>query len=334
MAILSTLLVLLFFFIPVLYVIAMVKPSLLNKYVKIDSRKKVTYYSVAALLIVFILIGITAPKSQNNDLARRENAVALNDNPEINKARIAGISTSQRSPDQPEYYRITSVTDGDTLKIDINGKTETLRLIGIDTPETVDPRKPVECFGKEAADYIKGITTGKKVRLEQDSTQSNKDKYNRLLRYVYLEDGTSVNRQMIEGGYAFEYTYDSNPYKYQAEYKASQIAAREGARGLWAKTTCNGEHRPAQKTAIQPHRSEQRVNIVPAPVPPAPVPSTQPTPAPIAQTPTNCDPNYTPCVPNVNYDLDCGDIRFRVRVIGADPHRFDREGDGLGCESY
>lgn len=58
------------------------------------------------------------------------------------------------------------------------------------------------------------------------------------------------------------------------------------------------------------------------------------TPAPRQPTPSNCDPNYSPCVPNVSYDLDCPDIGFRVRVIGSDPHRFDREGDGVGCESY
>lgn len=58
------------------------------------------------------------------------------------------------------------------------------------------------------------------------------------------------------------------------------------------------------------------------------------TPTPAPRQPSNCDPNYSPCVPNVSYDLDCPDIGFRVRVIGSDPHRFDREGDGVGCESY
>lgn len=134
---------------------------------------------------------------------------------------------------------MVSVTDGDTLKINLNGKTETIRLIGIDTPETQDPRKPVQCFGKEASNKAKEMLNGQKVRIESDPTQGDKDKYGRLLRYVYLQDGTFFNKYMIEEGYAHEYTYNL-PYKYQSEFKKAETQAREQNKGLWAANTCHG----------------------------------------------------------------------------------------------
>ena len=135
---------------------------------------------------------------------------------------------------------VADVVDGDTLKVSLDGKTETLRLIGMDTPETVDPRKPVQCFGKEASNHARELLSGKSVRLEADPTQGERDKYNRLLRYVYFEDGTSYNLTMIQDGYAHEYTYDT-PYKYQAEYKQAEKYAREHNLGLWSPTSCNGD---------------------------------------------------------------------------------------------
>jgi len=137
-------------------------------------------------------------------------------------------------------YAVVKVTDGDTIKVQMPDGVKTVRLIGIDTPETVDPRKPVQCFGKEASEYMKKIALNKKVRLEKDPTQSDQDKYKQLLRYVYLTNGESINEKMISDGYAYEYTYDSNPYKFQAEYKASQSNASKNALGLWSPSTCSG----------------------------------------------------------------------------------------------
>jgi micrococcal nuclease len=113
----------------------------------------------------------------------------------------------------------------------------TIRLIGVDTPETVDPRKPVECFGKEATNKILELLSTKIVVLEEDQSQGDKDKYGRLLRYVFLPDGTNVNKELILQGFAYEYTYDL-PYRYQDEFKKAQISARESKRGLWADNAC------------------------------------------------------------------------------------------------
>ena len=137
------------------------------------------------------------------------------------------------------YYKVTKVVDGDTIQIDINGTLEKLRLIGINTPETVDPRKPVECFGKEASAETHKLADGKIVRLEYDNSQSLRDAYNRLLVYVYLEDGEMINRKLVAEGYAYEYTY-MTPYKYQKEFRDLQNFARTQGRGLWADNTCAG----------------------------------------------------------------------------------------------
>ena len=137
-----------------------------------------------------------------------------------------------------ESYPIVRVVDGDTIIALINGAQEKVRLIGLNTPETVDPRKPVECFGKEASDEAKKILTGKSVRLETDPSQSIRDKYDRLLAYVFLPDGTNFDEMMIENGYGYEYTYDT-PYKYQTEFKNAEKEARENKRGLWADGMCN-----------------------------------------------------------------------------------------------
>ncbi len=137
------------------------------------------------------------------------------------------------------YYDVVRVVDGDTLVVDYNGVNEKVRLIGINTPETVDPRRAVECFGKEASTRLKELAEGKRVLLERDPTQDARDTYDRILAYVYLEDGQMLNRKMIADGYAYEYTY-MTPYAYQQEFKELQTLARTSARGLWSPTTCNG----------------------------------------------------------------------------------------------
>jgi micrococcal nuclease len=115
-----------------------------------------------------------------------------------------------------------------------------VRMLGINTPESVDPRRPVECFGREASNYLKGLIDNKQVRLEQDPDKSDADEYGRLLRYVFLGD-TNINEKMIRDGYAYEYTYKSEKYMYQNQFKQAEKFARENKLGLWADDTCRGE---------------------------------------------------------------------------------------------
>lgn len=143
-------------------------------------------------------------------------------------------------PNSVTLYAVDRMVDGDTIVVVIDGESTKVRLLGIDTPETVDPRKGVECFGKEASAYLALMLEGKHVSLIADETQDDADRYGRLLRYVVLPDGTDVNGAMIENGYAFEYTYDV-PYRLQAKYQSLEDDARINERGLWAESSCNGE---------------------------------------------------------------------------------------------
>ena len=145
------------------------------------------------------------------------------------------VGISQQQSDS--LIRVIRVIDGDTIQAKINGKVETIRLIGINTPETVDPRRTVECFGREASAKTKKLTLGKMVKIETDPSQDTRDKYGRLLAYIFLEDGTNINKKLIEDGYAYEYTYE-RPYRYQLEFRQAQKDAEAAERGLWAPGMC------------------------------------------------------------------------------------------------
>ncbi len=120
-----------------------------------------------------------------------------------------------RPADAKGPYPITDVVDGDTDKIDIDGRTVKLRLIGIDTPETKDPDKPVECFGPQASARAEQLLTGRSVWIQYDATQNRRDIYGRDLVYVWLDAHTMFNEVMVSTGYAHEYTY-KRPYLYQS----------------------------------------------------------------------------------------------------------------------
>ncbi|MEN9880930.1 MAG: hypothetical protein RLZZ308_113 [Candidatus Parcubacteria bacterium] len=137
------------------------------------------------------------------------------------------------------FYTVEKAVDGDTIKVLMGDSIESVRLIGINTPETVDPRRTVECFGKEASSRMKELVDGQIVRLEYDVSQGYRDTYNRVLAYVYLEDGQMVNRKMVAEGYAYEYTY-MTPYLYQSEFRELQTLAKSSGRGLWSESTCGG----------------------------------------------------------------------------------------------
>src|SRR3989344_4025556 len=131
---------------------------------------------------------------------------------------------------------VTRVVDGDTLEVELNNEKVKVRLIGVNTPESVDPRRPVECFGKEASVFLKSLVENKNVSLEADPTQANLDKYGRYLRYVYANNEL-INLKLITSGYAYEYTYDI-PYLKQAEFKQAQVTAQKNNLGLWNPETC------------------------------------------------------------------------------------------------
>jgi micrococcal nuclease len=136
---------------------------------------------------------------------------------------------------------VSRVIDGDTIVVSLGGRDETVRLLGMDTPETVDPRKPVQCFGPEASLETKSLLDGREVTLQSDPTQSDRDKYGRLLRYVFRDDGLFVDEFLVQQGFAREYTYFGVVYKYQTAFRLDQNVARLAGLGLWATSTCDGK---------------------------------------------------------------------------------------------
>ncbi len=133
----------------------------------------------------------------------------------------------------PALYRVVQVIDGDTIKVDIAGKIEAVRLVGMDTPEIAGPGNPQDdYFGPEAARYTKRLLENQSVYLIPDPMQSNRDKYNRLLRYVFLEDGTLINAKLIAEGYAYNYIYQ--PFQFMKHFDYLEKQAKENRLGLWS----------------------------------------------------------------------------------------------------
>jgi len=156
---------------------------------------------------------------------------------------IAGYFLFQRSY-QPEetrkigpinqLYRVVKVIDGDTIKVEIGDKVETIRLLGINTPEVENPYRHQECFGPEASLWAKKLLNNKKVYLLPDSQAPNRGKYGRLLRYVFLPNGEFVNADLIKNGYAFEYIYQ--PFQFMKYFSFLEQNAKNNKIGLWGKS--------------------------------------------------------------------------------------------------
>lgn len=184
------------------------------------ARKKI----VQALISVFVLVLLTFLQQQG-----------------ILKTATSEV-TQTATEHTPGTYEVARFDDGDTIVVNMEGKEEKVRFIGVDTPETQDPRKPVQCFGKAASQFTKDLIGSSRVRLEADPANTNRDRYQRLLRYIYLPDGTLVNKKIIEDGYGFALT--GFPFTKMEEFRAAQKSARENNRGLWntcqLETTANG----------------------------------------------------------------------------------------------
>ncbi len=210
---------------------------------------------------------------------------------------------------------VSRVVDGDTITVVSGGFETPVRLIGIDTPETRHPSKPVQCFGPQAsARTARLLPVGRRVRLVTDHTQDVRDRYGRLLAYVYTPGRSgaagSVNADLVRTGHAKVYVYGGVRFEHAGAFFRAQHRARRAHRGLWG-GPCFGD---TDRAAASARRG----------TPAAPADSSR----------TGCDPNYSgACVPLTSTDLDCADIGRPVRVVAADPHRLDGDGDGWGCES-
>jgi micrococcal nuclease len=198
-----------------------------------------------------------------------------------------------------ETATVLKITDGDTIRVDRGKGSEPVRYIGINAPE------PNEPGGKEAtARNAALLKIGSEVVLERDV--SDVDKYDRLLRYVWIHDGSTwllVNLQLIKDGVAQAVSYPPDT-KYQSTFAGAQTIAKGQKLGVWGLLG-------------------------------GPTPAPTKTPKSGSGGGSNCHPSYDPCLPIVA-DLDCKDVRAMgkapVDVIGPDDYRLDGDHDGLGCE--
>jgi micrococcal nuclease len=129
-----------------------------------------------------------------------------------------------------EFVRVTRVVDGDTFVLESG---ERVRLLGVNAPEVNSPKKSIEAFGKEASEFTRRMVEGKLVRIEADQPVGRTDKHARILAYVFLQDGTHVNAEIIRQGYGFAES-SWPPLKYEYEFRRLEQEAREKRRGLWA----------------------------------------------------------------------------------------------------
>jgi micrococcal nuclease len=209
-------------------------------------------------------------------------------------------------PGRPvEEARLVRVLDGDTIEVELEGRAYRVRYIGVNTPERGQP------FYAEATAANRALLEGKPLRLVRDVSET--DRYGRLLRYVFAGE-IFVNRALVEGGYAQALTVPPDVSCAEV-FRAAEREARSAGRGLW------GLPAPAP-TPTAPRIGPTRT----------PAPTRAPTPAPAG----NCHPAYpTVCIPPPPPDLDCGDIPYRNFPVDhryGDPHRFDGDQDGIGCE--
>jgi micrococcal nuclease len=162
---------------------------------------------------------------------------------------VQAPATFSSEPGGYESAVVSRVIDGDTIEVEIVevvpgpgagdtslGQTYDVRFLGIDTPESVRPGTPVECFGRESSAATKALLEGQEVRLVKDVEEH--DRYDRLLRYVYIGD-EMANARLVINGYAAVYTYPPN-VRHADLFVELQREAREGDRGLWSPNTCDG----------------------------------------------------------------------------------------------
>ncbi len=136
-------------------------------------------------------------------------------------------------PAKRDRARLERVVDGDTVVVRIGGREERVRLIGIDTPESVQPDAPVECGGKAATRALEDrVREGARLRLVSDPTQDRRDRFGRLLRYVETAGGTDLGRAQLRDGWAEVFVFEDDPFGRVDAYRAAERRAAEEGRGV------------------------------------------------------------------------------------------------------
>lgn len=239
---------------------------------------------------------------------------------------VAPATWTDEVPADAEPVDLITVNDGDTIEVWLNDRHERVRLVGIDTHEVGGGYQQEECFGPEASRFLKALLNGGgEIWIEQDVEE--RDQYGRLLRWVWADFGTGevylLNEALVRAGFAERYRNTPNDL-YLDELISAEAFAQDYQLGLWA--ACSMPHR-AISSGLQ--RTDPQPSRVPAPRSPA-----------VTLSPSDpgsgsgCDPAYPDvCIPPFPPDLSCADVPYdHIRVLPPDPHHFDGNGDGVGCE--
>lgn len=186
--------------------------------------------SVCAILLL-LGIGLAALLVPKKDEANQNNS-------NINESSSSQNDDRDRAvPINDGIYKVESVIDGDTFRINYKGELVSVRIIGVNTPEIATADAPGECYGEEARNYLKQSIEGQLITLSVDPSQDDRDKYGRLLRHVGFNDGANVAYSIIADGYGYEYTYETAHY-YQQEYRDAEREARQKELGMWRSGVC------------------------------------------------------------------------------------------------
>ena len=237
-------------------------------------------------------------------------------------------------PPGSQPVELTDVTDGDTIRVNTGGRDEPVRLILIDAPETNDPNNAPECFGQEATDYLSWLLSlGGDLYLETDV--SDRDRFDRLLRYVWLDLGDGevylVNEALVRAGYAAFSTFPPD-VKYVEEMREAGQFAETFGYGLWSGCITDAEGDTNELSGSQGIVAEPAARTEPARAAPESVSEQGLIGDPVSEF--GCDPSYPDvCIAPSPPDLDCGDVSYGgFTVYPPDPHLFDGDFDSVGCE--
>lgn len=287
-----------------------------NKLVKVNwSRKKIGSLFLGLLISSFVGIGIFAEPVEKAPEAQAE---VLSANEEVEPSEQTVEAQVAEAEPQKETVEVTRIIDGDTIEIEGGQK---IRYIGIDTPESKDPNRPVECFSSEATQKNEELVAGKEIRLEKDVSET--DRYGRLLRYVYVDD-QMVNEILVREGYAQASAYPPD-VKHQDLFDSAESEAREQEKGLWG-DICLEEPSPTPTS---------KPTSVPT-AKPTVIPTTQPTVAPQPVIESNVVPTTTSsyscsCSKTCSQMSSCDEAYYQLNTCGCSKR--DGDSDGVPCES-
>jgi micrococcal nuclease len=261
-------------------------------------------WSAKAKLIVVLIVGILVGSALSSlgGPGQEDLGPADVETPTFDEGSLSASPSSD--PEDATNATVTDVVDGDTIKTRFRGDIITVRLIGVDAPEVAGPHTSIECFGPRASQFATQVLDGQRVRLELDVDEL--DRFGRTLAYVWLGDRL-FNEQLVSGGFATVATFPPN-ISYVDRFRSAQREARAHDRGLWQ---CDPG--PFQVPGLVGGTGNGGSG---------------------GGGGGNCDASYPGvCIAPYPPDLDCADVPYtNFAVTGSDPHGFDGDGDGRGCE--